>query len=146
MTAEALSLIGRLRRAGATLTCFPDGRVRFGAPAPLPADLLAEARQHRDAIAHALAGGADPGELPAGPCPGCGGRTFWRASALSGGPGPWHCVRCIPPDPADWIDGCAVPAGRDGDASMRLDADTTHLAGGGVAGRERPPAPHERHG
>jgi hypothetical protein len=114
VTDPAASLIDRLRRAGATLTCSPHGGVRFSAPAPLPVDLLAEARQHRDAIARALAGGSDPGELPGGPCPGCGGGTFWRASSLSGGPGPWHCERCAPPDPAEWIDGCAVPSGGHG--------------------------------
>lgn len=85
--------------------------MRFAAPTPLPADLLAEARQHRDAIARALADPADVEVLPAGRCGRCGGGPWWRLSALSGGPGPWHCERCIPPDPADWIDGCAVPPG-----------------------------------
>jgi len=53
----------------------------------------------------------DLGELPANPCPACGAGLWWRVSMLAGGPGPWHCERCIPPDPADWIDGCAVPLG-----------------------------------
>lgn len=117
MTA-ALSLIGRLRQAGATLMCSPDGRVRFVAPAPLPPDLLAEARQHRDDIALALTGPVDLGALPTGQCPGCGGWIYWRLSVLSGGPGPWHCERCIPPDPADWIDGSAVSV-REGLAGHR---------------------------
>jgi hypothetical protein len=55
VTAAAVSLVARLRQAGATLTHFSDGRVRFAAPAPLSADLLAEARSQRDAIAAALA-------------------------------------------------------------------------------------------
>ena len=54
MTAAALSIIARLQEAGATLECKDGGRVRFSAPAPLPAALLAEARKHREAIAAAL--------------------------------------------------------------------------------------------
>jgi hypothetical protein len=61
-SAAALSIIARLRDAGATLQCSEDGRVRFSAAAPLPASLLAEARQHRKAIAAALA--ADAHDLP----------------------------------------------------------------------------------
>jgi hypothetical protein len=53
----------------------------------------------------------DLAELPAGPCPACGGSLWWRLSVLSGGPGPWCCGRCIPPDPVDWLDGHAVPVG-----------------------------------
>jgi hypothetical protein len=119
VTAEALSLIGRLRRAGATLECSPDGRVRFAAPAPLPADLLAEAGQHRDAIARALAGSTDLGELPAGPCCGCGGGVYWRMSVLSGGPGPWHCGRCDRPHSGVWMDGHAEPTRRDAQRNRR---------------------------
>ena len=54
MSTAALSIIARLREAGATLECKDGGRVRFSAPAPLPAALLAEAREHREAIAAAL--------------------------------------------------------------------------------------------
>jgi hypothetical protein len=54
VTAAALSIIARLREAGAALECKAGGRVRFSAPAPLPAALLAEAREHREAIAAAL--------------------------------------------------------------------------------------------
>jgi len=46
---------------------------------------------------------------PRAPCPSCGAGLWWRLSILSGGPGPWTCKRCAPPDPADWLDGCAVP-------------------------------------
>lgn len=60
MTAVALSIIARLREAGATLECSDGGRVRFSAPSPLPAALLAEARQHRETIAAALAAAASP--------------------------------------------------------------------------------------
>jgi hypothetical protein len=78
MTAAAGSLIARLRHAGATLTCSRDGRVHFAAPAPVPADLLAQARQHRDAIARLLGGPADLGTLPAAPCSDCGCSLWWR--------------------------------------------------------------------
>lgn len=54
MNAVALAIIGRLREAGATLTYGDDDKVRFSAPTPIPAALLAEARSHRDAIAAAL--------------------------------------------------------------------------------------------
>jgi hypothetical protein len=55
VSATALSIIGRLQEAGATLECKDDGRVRFSAPVPLPGALIAEAREHREAIAAALA-------------------------------------------------------------------------------------------
>jgi hypothetical protein len=54
VSAAALSIITRLQEAGATLECRDGGRVRFSAPVPLPAALLAEARKHREAIAAAL--------------------------------------------------------------------------------------------
>ena len=54
MSAVALSIIARLREAGAMLECKDGRRVRFSAPTPLPAALLAEAREHREAIAAAL--------------------------------------------------------------------------------------------
>jgi hypothetical protein len=35
---------------------------------------------------------------------------YWRFSVLSGGPGPWLCHTCEPPNSDDdWIDACAVP-------------------------------------
>jgi hypothetical protein len=120
VTADGMSLVARLRQAGATLTCSPDGRVRFSAPAPIDASLLAEARHHREAIARALAAPADLGELPSGRCSVCCGGSYWRLSVLSGGPGPWRCMRCVPPDPADWIDGCAVPIWEGGNACSLL--------------------------
>jgi hypothetical protein len=109
VTAAALSLVARLREAGATLSCLPDGRVRFSAAAPIDASLLAEARRHREAIACVLAGSADLGELPSGRCSACEGGSYWRLSVLSGGPGPWTCRRCEQPDPALWLDGRAIP-------------------------------------
>jgi hypothetical protein len=113
MTAAVRSLLARFRQAGATLTCSSDGRVHFAAPAPLPAALLAEARQQRDAIARALAEPAtlDLGDLPAAPCLACGCRSFWRVSVLSGGPGPWRCTKCTSPDREVWLDGHALSAG-----------------------------------
>jgi hypothetical protein len=53
----------------------------------------------------------DLGARPQARCPGCGTGVWWRLSVLSGGPGPWTCIGCTPPDPANWIDGCAVPIG-----------------------------------
>ena len=71
MSAGALSIIARLQEAGATLECKDGGRVRFSAPVPLPATLLAEAREHREAIAAALATNTAPvrtrGEITAPP-------------------------------------------------------------------------------
>ena len=110
MTVVARSIIERLLEAGATLECMDGGRVRFSAPAPLPITLLAEAREHREAIAAALG----LGELPTGPCPRCGRGSYWRLSVLSGGPGCWLCQQCVRPDPGDWIDGCATTAGKAG--------------------------------
>jgi hypothetical protein len=63
MSDVALSIIARLRQAGAILDCWDGERVRFSAPAPLPAALLAEARQHREVIAVALTADA----MPTGP-------------------------------------------------------------------------------
>ena len=58
MTTAALSIIARLREAGATLECKDGGRVRFSASAPHPGALLAEARERREAIAAALTANA----------------------------------------------------------------------------------------
>jgi hypothetical protein len=57
MTAVARSIVARLRAVGVTLTVTDAGRVRFKAGVPLPPDLLAEARAHRDAIAALLLAG-----------------------------------------------------------------------------------------
>jgi hypothetical protein len=51
----ALSLIARLRKAGAKLEYVEGCRVRFSAVEAIPATLLAEARQHREAISQELA-------------------------------------------------------------------------------------------
>jgi hypothetical protein len=60
VSAAALSIIARLQAAGATLECKDGGRVRFFAPVPLPATLLAEARSYREAIAAALTANTAP--------------------------------------------------------------------------------------
>jgi hypothetical protein len=54
VTQSALSLIARLREAGATLEYLEGRGVRFEAVKTLPAALLAEARQHRDEISREL--------------------------------------------------------------------------------------------
>lgn len=56
---------------------------------------------------HAL----DLGTLPEAACLSCGTDIWWRLSVLSGGPSPWRCIGCTPPDPVDWIDGYAIPIG-----------------------------------
>ena len=58
------------------------GRVRFSAPAPLPITLLAEAREHREAIAAALG----LGELRPALAHAAAGGIFLRLSVPSGGP------------------------------------------------------------
>jgi hypothetical protein len=93
VSAAALSIIARLQEAGATLECKDDGRVRFSAPVPLPAALLAEAREHREAIAAALETNTEPANhsVPDNPTA-LVGRV--AAEALDG---------CRAPEPAaDW--------------------------------------------
>jgi hypothetical protein len=51
-------------------------------------------------------------ELPGSPCHACWRGLWWRTSGLFGGHGVWRCIQCDPPNPTDWIDGCAVPAGK----------------------------------
>ena len=109
---NAVAVLAELRQAGAVLSCEPGGRVRFTAPHPLPPDLLAEARRHKDAIARLLAVSVDGAELPRALCPACGAGTWWRVSVLSGGPGPWQCQGCEPPPAATWTDATVLPPPR----------------------------------
>jgi hypothetical protein len=119
----AAALLTRL--AGLGVSAEADhGAPRLRPASLIPADLLAKVRENKAGLLALLAAPAndletlppaplaitDLGELPAGPCPNCGPGVWWRMSVLSGGPGPWHCKRCVPPCPADWIDGSAVPA------------------------------------
>ena len=48
---------------------------------------------------------------PCAPCPDCNCHEFWRLSVLSGGPGPWTCTNCEPPDPDVWKDAHILPQG-----------------------------------
>ena len=50
----------------------------------------------------------DLGTLPC-VCPVCGRGLWWRLSIVSGGPGPWSCLRCVAAPSDVWIDGYAVP-------------------------------------
>lgn len=103
MTAAAL--LAAAKASGVTLRprLWADGIDR------LPASLRAELKARELDVILALVAN-DDGE-PARPCPLCQGRIFWRASVLSGGPGPWACSRCDPA-PADvWQDASAVPGG-----------------------------------
>ena len=62
-------------------------------------------------VSHVSPANDDTGNdaVPATPCITCGAGLFWRLSVLSGGPGPWHCTGCVPPDPEAWIDAHAMP-------------------------------------
>ena len=110
MTAAAL--LARLTGLGVSAE-VDHGALRLRPASVIPPDLLAEVRASKAEVLALLTPPppVDLGELPAGPCPVCGGGQWWRLSVLSGGPGRWRCERCMPPDPAHWIDGCAVPSG-----------------------------------
>ena len=84
MSAAALSIIARLQEAGATLECRDGGRVRFSAPVPLPAALLAEARKHREAIAAALTANTVPAANHTAPDTRAALREHVAAEALDG--------------------------------------------------------------
>lgn len=56
----------------------------------------------------------DLAHLPAAPCSACGQGAWWRVSVLSGGPGPWTCVRCDPAPPEVWQDATAYPTSQTG--------------------------------
>lgn len=119
MTGEVNGLLVRARAAGLVLR-IDGGRLVVKGPRP-PDDLLTALRDGRDDLIRVLSAEADhalarppPGNLcldnlPSEACPACGIGLWWRLSGLSGGPGPWCCKQCVPPDAADWIDGCAVP-------------------------------------
>ena len=112
MIALALSLIAELREAGAVLTCSTDGRVRFSAPLPLPRDLLARARLHRNAIAEAMLAEdtaatdttPDPPPLPE---PGSAARARWDAEQARMVRGLLETARQRPPF---WTDSTAIPS------------------------------------
>jgi hypothetical protein len=122
LSGEATSLLERARAAGLALR-IEDGRLVVKGPRP-PDGFLAALRRGRDSLIRVLRAEADNApaapssgnvcldNLPSEACPACGTGLWWRVSVTSGGPGPWRCMRCVPPDPADWIDGCAVPITR----------------------------------
>jgi hypothetical protein len=114
MTCDALDLIEAARAAGVKL------RPRLWAEPVdrLPAELRLQLRTAEVEVISALIGNARPlGGVPVredefGPviaCPRCGSGSWWRASALSGSPGPWSCADCDPAAVHVWRDGCAVP-------------------------------------
>ena len=112
MTGEAQSLIVELRQAGAVLACFGDRRVKFTASAPLPPELLARARAHRDEIADALEAEertpadavAEPPPLPE---PGTTERARWDAEQARMVRGLLDTARQRPPS---WADTAARPS------------------------------------
>jgi hypothetical protein len=116
------ALLARARAAGAVLA-VADGRVVVDGASRLAPDLLASLRAYKADLLAILTANAvsepfsspivaavvpshDP---PSVPCRDCGHGVWWRVSVLSGGPGPWHCERCQPPDPDTWRDACACP-------------------------------------
>ena len=112
MTTFALSLMAELRQAGAVLTCSADRRVRFTAPVPLPPDLLARARAHRDAIADAMLSDdtavtdTTPDLRPL-PEPGTPARARWDAQQAQMVRGLLDTARQRPPS---WVDAAATPS------------------------------------
>lgn len=115
---SAAALLAELRAAGAELTVDPQG-VRFRAPRPLPAALLAQARALRPELRRLLEQPAEP------PAPG----PSWAQLARHEAPGPE-----LPPDvdPAD----PAAPSGP-------LEAPTPALAAGAARLEAADPAPFE---
>jgi hypothetical protein len=119
LSGEATALLRRARATGLMLRT-EDGRLLVKGSRP-PDDLMVALRHGRDDLIRVLRAETDyalagppPGDvrldnLPSEACPACGTGLWWRVSVMSGGPGPWRCMQCAPPDPADWIDGCAVP-------------------------------------
>jgi len=112
------AVLARLDEAGVRLGIRQDGGISLR-PIP-PPDLLAEARRHRDHLAHliglrrALANDVAPqptsdGDNPSSSCPACGHNQWWRILAMSGGPGPWRCQACVPPEPEHCIDATVIP-------------------------------------
>jgi len=119
----APDVLARLRDAGAEVV-IRGGRPILRAPAPLPTELLAEAKAHRDELlalvtgkAEASSGTPAPSMLDAAgnpqvPCPACGCGQWWRLSAFPERrlAGAWHCRRCAPPPINMFIDGATIPA------------------------------------
>jgi hypothetical protein len=112
MTALARSLIAEIRQAGAVLSCSIDRRVRFAAHVPLPPELLARARAHRDSIADALlAEDAAPANTPPDPQPlpepGTPERKRWDTDHAQMVRGLLDTARQRPPA---WYDAAANPS------------------------------------
>lgn len=95
------------KRAIGTIGAFGIGVKSLKVPDSTPLELGERSLSRVDAAL--VSSLVDPTALPPAPCPVCGRGIWWRVSALSGGPGPWCCHRCAPPDAEDWLDGCAVP-------------------------------------
>jgi hypothetical protein len=75
-------------------------------------EAIGKGRDTVDVVDAVLAPALPPDGSPTGPCPACGARLYWRASIMSGGPGPWTCQKCAPPEPELWIDACGLPGPR----------------------------------
>ncbi len=116
------ALLAQAYAAGAVLT-VADGCVVVDGASRLAPGLLADLRAHKADLLALLTATAvnEPSsspvaatavlshDAPSVPCWNCGGEVWWRVSVLSGGPGPWQCERCQPPDPDLWRDACACP-------------------------------------
>jgi hypothetical protein len=106
----AAALLTRLAGLGVCAEA-EQGSLRLRPASAIPDDVLAALREHKAEVLALLTAPAalDLGVLPTRPCSECDGRVWWRRSILSGGPSPWHCERCQPPDPDAWRDACVCP-------------------------------------
>ena len=114
---DGLALLRAADAAGLSVNVDGDRLVIRG---PRSADATARALiEHKPEVMAALAGPADaPGPpldaegLPVAPCPGCGGRSFWRwpQSSPRYDPRAWVCLCCTPiPPEAGPCDACCLP-------------------------------------
>ena len=114
---DGLALLQAADAAGLTVNVDGDRLVIRG---PRSADATARALlEHKPEIMAALAGPPaasrpplDAEGLPIAPCPGCGGRSFWRwpQSSPHYDPRAWVCLRCTPiPPEAGPCDACCLP-------------------------------------
>jgi hypothetical protein len=85
---------------------------KYGTPACAATcgGVAAETSPSLDASAFPAGSDDDLGQMPSCRCDHCGGGSYWRLSAVSGGPGPWICRRCYQPDPAAWLDSHTIPS------------------------------------
>ena len=104
----AASLLARLGALGVSAKA-DGGSLRLRPASAIPADMLADLRTHKGDLLALLTRLAND---PLAACPDCQCGVWWRLSIVSGGPGPWSCMRCVAAPSDAWIDGCAVPVSK----------------------------------